>query len=324
MTLTELFEQWMRVAPPPGPKTVSNYRSNFRQHIQPVLGEHLLTRVSHEDVAELLAAVTAKPRRTKGDGKATARQVHALVETIYKWRSLSESPPPQLSEPGERPRFETPETGPDVTRATAPRPGRRGRRTHSPDVSTHDPADGVRGSRIGEVAALRWQDLDLQGGWVHVRRALKEDGGRLYVGTPKSNDVRDVTLPSRVVAALRTQRELQTSFGPQGEIFTSPKGKQLWPSTFRGRDFRQACEAAGIDPLPTAPCAPVHGNIFGQGRIPRVLIQEALGHGSVAMTHHYIRLYQSGRSENRDRMDRLLGERDDPNVIPLYGGKIGN
>ncbi len=48
------------------------------------------------------------------------------------------------------------------------------------------------GLRIGEASALQWKHLDLAGGWVHVRRAYKENGGELYLGTPKDDDIRDV------------------------------------------------------------------------------------------------------------------------------------
>jgi hypothetical protein len=83
ITLTEFFQEFMRLAGPEEPKTRTNYDANFRNHIEPVLGSRAIRNVDAEAVAELLATIRAKRRRSRGDGKATVRQVHALVRRIF-------------------------------------------------------------------------------------------------------------------------------------------------------------------------------------------------------------------------------------------------
>lgn len=73
------------------------------------------------------------------------------------------------------------------------------------------------GMRRGEICALRWQDVDLEAGIVHVRHALAEaktsdtyNGGALDVKTPKSSrSNQDVTIPEGTVALLAQYKQLQ-------------------------------------------------------------------------------------------------------------------
>ncbi len=66
------------------------------------------------------------------------------------------------------------------------------------------------GLRPGEFTALLWDDVDLEAGVVHVRRAWKGSGEQRRLGETKTKaSVRSVSLPSVVVAALRDHRSAQ-------------------------------------------------------------------------------------------------------------------
>ncbi len=83
ITVAEFFHEFMRLAGPEEAKSRTNYELNFRNHVQPVLGSRAIRDVDAEALAELLATIRAKRRRSRGDGKATVRQVHALVRRIF-------------------------------------------------------------------------------------------------------------------------------------------------------------------------------------------------------------------------------------------------
>lgn len=68
------------------------------------------------------------------------------------------------------------------------------------------------GLRIGELCALRWEDIELEDGVVHVRRTLQrikayENGksvSKVVLSTPKSaQSLRDIPLPGGMTAILR-------------------------------------------------------------------------------------------------------------------------
>src|SRR5262249_50734799 len=64
------------------------------------------------------------------------------------------------------------------------------------------------GLRRGEVLALHWGDVDLNGNVLHVRQAVEETrGGGLRLKAPKTSaGVRDVTMPDIVAETLSTHR----------------------------------------------------------------------------------------------------------------------
>jgi integrase len=66
------------------------------------------------------------------------------------------------------------------------------------------------GLRPGEAAALSWEDIDFDGGVVHVRKGRKRVGGRITIGTTKTpGSVRSLDAPTVIMDALRTTRHDQ-------------------------------------------------------------------------------------------------------------------
>lgn len=64
------------------------------------------------------------------------------------------------------------------------------------------------GMRQGEICALRWRDVDLVGGRIHVTHAIGQAGGRFYVKAPKNaGSVRSITIPHDLMAVLKAHRD---------------------------------------------------------------------------------------------------------------------
>lgn len=77
------------------------------------------------------------------------------------------------------------------------------------------------GLRPGEVAALRWKDVDFEEGLISVTRAIKRDDA---VGAPKSQSgVRVVPMPIQLRAKLKKPAGVR----PDELIFTNSAGKPL-------------------------------------------------------------------------------------------------
>jgi integrase len=88
------------------------------------------------------------------------------------------------------------------------------------------------GARQAEFLALRWTDVDLDGGAMTIRRAMERGAkGRAQVGEVKTkNSRRTITLPTEAVAALRahrlSQNEERLRLGPSWQ-----DGDLVFPST---------------------------------------------------------------------------------------------
>ena len=102
------------------------------------------------------------------------------------------------------------------------------------------------GMRRGEVLALRWQDLELEAGFVRVERAWKDVAER---GLPKWENRRAVPfliLEGRVVARLQELSEASVRTAPEDLVFCYPSGERLGNTWWKKR-FHAAMEKAGIE-----------------------------------------------------------------------------
>lgn len=101
----------------------------------------------------------------------------------------------------------------------------------------------MTGARRGEVARLRWVDVDLEGARITIRQTLMNGDGEVYVSSPKSYRGRTVDLDQATVDKLREHRDRQqlekaaTNWKDSGYVFTREDGSALNPATLT-RAFR--------------------------------------------------------------------------------------
>lgn len=100
--------------------------------------------------------------------------------------------------------------------------------------------------RFGELVELRRQDIDLTKAVIRVRRGAVRAGGKVIVGTPKSDaGIRDVAIPPHLLPLIRGHLGASITGGREGLLFPAADGNStLAPSTLY-RTFYRAREAAG-------------------------------------------------------------------------------
>jgi integrase len=109
------------------------------------------------------------------------------------------------------------------------------------------------GLRPGELAALRWADVDFGGGVITVRKSLKRESGRLVLAGLKTEaSRRTLAMPAMVAAVLQSQRRAQAAgrlkaarWEDHDLVFAGESGGPRWPQSIRA-GFRVLCEQAGI------------------------------------------------------------------------------
>jgi hypothetical protein len=82
----------------------------------------------------------------------------------------------------------------------------------------HDPRAPAR---FGELAALRWSDIDWHRELIHVRQAL----ARAVIDAPKSGKVRSVPMAPEVAQALARLGQREWWTGDDDFVFIGPCGK---------------------------------------------------------------------------------------------------
>ena len=137
------------------------------------------------------------------------------------------------------------------------------------------------GLRIGELLALRWSALDLEGGSLAVCQSVYEGKFQL----PKTQKaVRTIPLGRHAVRALSEHRERSTRKSSEDLVFGNPKGEPFRESKLLTRVLQPAAEAAGLGRVTWHQFRHIHSSLLNDLNVPVKIAQEQLGHASIATT----------------------------------------
>jgi integrase len=173
------------------------------------------------------------------------------------------------------------------------------------------------GLRIGELAGLRRNRVDLLRGTVQVAEIVVEVRGVLHIGPPKTRaSRRTVGLPRFVVEELAAH--LADPGDPEAFVFTAPEGGTLRLHGFRARVWRPAVTAAGLDGLRIHDLRHTAVALWiAAGANPKEVSTRA-GHASVSFTlDRYGHLYPEADTALRDRLDALYGSAQPAPTSPV-------
>jgi integrase len=135
------------------------------------------------------------------------------------------------------------------------------------------------GLRIGEAIELRWGDVDLGRGLMHVSRRYYEGD----VGDPKtSNGIRTLTLTTEMGQALW---RLRGDTGDDDLVFTGKNGRRVQASNLTSRVLKPALRAAGLDErISFHSFRHTTGSLLYDAGYSDVQVQHWLGHANASFT----------------------------------------
>jgi len=124
-----------------------------------------------------------------------------------------------------------------------------------PDWGTLVAVVAWTGCRRGEVCALRWEDVDLDGKSILIHRSVVAVPGGVEEKGTKTGEVRRLAIGPRTVKLLKAHRkrstarakECDSNIEPSAYVFSpDPAGQRPYNPTTITRTFVAACEAAGV------------------------------------------------------------------------------
>ena len=264
--------------------TYDRNESLCRVHLIPALGRKKLKTLGAADVAGFY--------RSRLDSGCSAASVHKMHETLHKalkqavrWGYMMKNPADDVDPPKVHTEEVTPLPREEARRL---REAVRGDRLEALYVTALH-----TGLRQGELLALRWDDVDLEGRTLQVRRTLTRDRGKLDVGPTKTaKGRRTVQLTGDSVEALREHlaRQLEEigvlgdSYGPGGLVFATTKGTQINPTNLRKRSLAPLVERAGLPPQTFHQLRHTAATILLLKNVNPKIVSEMLGHASIAIT----------------------------------------
>lgn len=167
------------------------------------------------------------------------------------------------------------------------------------------------GLRLGELIALRWEDVDLNTRRMVVHRAVSAG----VEGPTKSWQARFIPLADPAAEALKRLRTRGDYTSREDYIFCSRLGRRLDPSAVRRR-FKGARDAAELRPLRFHALRHAAGSLIARHADAR-FVQEFLGHSRITTTERY--MHAKARPEDVERVNlafQITAASESPDKVP--------
>jgi len=175
------------------------------------------------------------------------------------------------------------------------------------------------GLRLGELQALRWSAVDLDGARLRVTRSLQGivDGVPIFAEPKTQRSRREIHLSALAVTALRQHRAVQVEQRLRSVywenldlVFTSEHGRPLDGNNLRRRDFARLLEKAGLRPMRLHDLRHTAATLLMAEGVPVKVASEMLGHADVTTTLRiYSHVLPGMQQAAADTMDRVFAQR---------------
>jgi integrase len=296
------------------PTTYRSYEQLIRLHVKPALGSVKLQKLTPIQLQAFYSDKLTSGRLDGKDGGLSARTVlhlHAVVrEALHqavRWQLVTRNIADAVEPPrAKRAQISTWERD-DVTRFL-----------DAARDATYSPVWLVAlttGMRRGELLGLRWADVDLVRGELHVRQSLVEVDGKPVFQEPKTaSGRRKVALSVASVAALRTHRtsqlEHQLALGGAWRdmdlVFATADGGPILPANLL-RSFRRIVKRASVPAITFHALRHTHATLLLKEGTHAKIVSERLGHANIGITlDTYSHVLPDMQREAAESIDRAL------------------
>jgi integrase len=157
------------------------------------------------------------------------------------------------------------------------------------------------GLRRGELRALRWHDVDLAAGWIHVRRGWDDEEGEQEDGKSDSAE-RDVPIEPVLRAELQAHR-MRTGRRGRDLVFGLSGESPFTPSTVR-RTALDAWAAAELKPITLHEGRHTFASLWIAAGVDAKAISKWMGHSTIQITFdRYGHLFDNAGEEAIRRVE---------------------
>jgi len=301
LTLGELLHRWLDTvaAARVSRSTLDGYRHQVDRHIAPALGAVRLERLTPEHLDDYFLRMARD-----GYSRSSLVKQRSVIGQAVRWgmkrrhigwdvATLAELPPPDVFSSAKPKQKRVPRA---LTRSEAAAFAEASKGRHNGAALVVALTVGLR---PGELLALCWDDVDLEAGTLHVRRAWKGTGEHRHLGPPKTRgSVRSIALPAVVVERLKAHRREQLEHRLSAPVWADDAPDLVFPSR-----TGQPLDMANLRRLVTdvAGAAGIVGKVSGydlrhtatsllsEAGVRNELLADLLGHVDTRMVERHYR-----------------------------------
>lgn len=277
------------------PQTLDDYESQLRNWIHPILGDHMLHRITPSECKRLQRHLLDNaPSRT------TAQRVLSLLKTILNYGVSCEH---IASNPAQALRIETDWAAEDDASAKTPTHENMRKIDDAVRAAYHSPHQQTRqaykryypaylvlrtcGLRASELCGLKWTDLEEERLELTIQRGFSASSkGRSIEErtsrTKTKNSRRAIPIPTELMTKLREWRDECTNT-PEGWMFPTRNGTPLNYHNLVARFWKPTLARAGVPHIGLHSLRHYYASVLlADGKIKEA--SKNLGHHSVAFT----------------------------------------
>jgi integrase len=291
VNLTVFLDRWLVfIKTQVSPKFYERYAGIVTQNIKPELGAVMLAKLKPAQISDCYARALAGGRKDDKEGGLAPRAVghmhrvlkQALGQAV-KWELLNRNPvdavdPPKVEwKPVQT--YDLPQTAEVIETF-------RGRPLFVPVLLA-----ALCGLRRGEICALRWKNVDLDGAQMSIVESLEQTKAGLRFKAPKSGKGRTVALSQTVVGELRSYRakraqemlKLGKGLSDEDLVIAHEDGSQITP-IYVSQQWSRLITKTALARLRFHDLRHAHAtHMLANGVHPKVA-SERLGHSKVGIT----------------------------------------
>jgi integrase len=284
------LERWLAdIQSRVSPRTYDRYAEIAKKNIGPMLGNKALAKLKATDISAAYTKALASGRRKDG-GKLSARTVlhihrvlkQALAQAV-QWEMIARNPAASVKPPKVPP---NPMHTYDLAQTAELIDALRGTRLFVPVLLAV-----LCGLRRGEIAALRWKNVDLAAGQLAVTQSAEQTRTVVRYKEPKSGRSRTVALPAMVVDELRVHRLRQSEellrlgikVTDETFVYAREDGLPIQPDTLT-HDWDRKIATTALPRIRFHDLRHAHAtHMLASGIHPKVA-SERLGHSKIGIT----------------------------------------
>ncbi|MBA2677373.1 MAG: tyrosine-type recombinase/integrase [Ktedonobacteraceae bacterium] len=261
------------------------YDNSIRIHVVPSLGKHHLSKLTPQHVQQFYTQ-----KLESGLSSTTVRQIHLILHRALKdaqrmgmiQRNVTEMVRPPRTRKVEMKTLDERQAALFVEAAN----GERLEALFVLAITT--------GMRQGELLGLRWQDVDIDKGILHVRQALYISRGIIYLTEPKTkNSRRTIHLTKVAIYALRKYRiqylQEAMAFGPDWNtkynlMFPTSTGNPIRAAHLVSLAFHRILKNAGLPTIRFHDLRHTAATLMLEKGVNPKMVSEMLGHSDISIT----------------------------------------
>lgn len=293
LTVSEYLDKWLKEYASTNVRysTYKRYEQIVRVHIKPYMGNCELSKLNPLTIQEFYTHCKEKLNNSSTTIRHYHSMLHKALKQAVSWRLISINPADAVQAPKNAERQLQVYNQDELNRLLD--------RLKSMSVYYATMLSATTGMRLGEVAGLTWDKVDLDKGIIYVEKQLQEVNGTLELLPLKSKSSnRKIVLLDFTIKELKRlkieqkENKLQYSEYYQGSNFVIRQKETGLPydPDYISRNFRRTlkeygiCEQLQIPYIRFHDLRHTHATLMLKANIHPKIVAERLGHSSINLT----------------------------------------